>query len=163
MTRAIPVTPVSKILLLAGVTLICLTGCGLDSEAQATKAATDAVRSRAALAQDTATAVLASPKRAAQTTEQRLTALATAASAADRHGVVFGQRAGQDGRLEVDVAYDEAGQGGGYVAAEVHVRLCVRLSGVADKDPHVDMVDIACDPALDERPNRPDKIVKLRP
>ncbi|RKN34769.1 hypothetical protein D7044_08160 [Micromonospora musae] len=155
-------TPARKFIL-AGVTLMCLTSCGLDSEGQATKAATDAVRSRAALAQDTASAVLADPKRATQTPEQQLTALATAASAADRHGVVFGQRTGQDGHLEVDVAYDEAGHGGGYIAAEVHVRLCVRLSGVADKDPHVDIVDIACDPALDQRPNRPDQIVTFAP
>ncbi|MFD0782468.1 hypothetical protein ACFQZ8_00795 [Micromonospora azadirachtae] len=160
MTR---VPPRRKSLLLAGVMLLCLTGCGLDSEGQATDAAAEAVRSRAALARDTAAAVLADPNIEAQTADQQLAALATAASASDRAGILFGQRVGRDGRLEVDVAYDGTGHGGGFVAAEVHVRLCVRLSGLVGKDPHVDMVDIACGSELDERPGaQPDQIVGLR-
>lgn len=105
--------------------------------------------------------MLADPDLAGRTTGQRLTALATAATAAERHGTLFGQRAAADGRLEVDVAYDGIGNGGGFVAAEVHVRLCARLSGVVAADPRVDMVDIPCGAALDAQPGRPDRIVRL--
>ncbi|MFC0029776.1 hypothetical protein ACFFMM_09605 [Micromonospora chaiyaphumensis] len=162
MTGAVRVTPARRLPLLAGVALLCLAGCGLvDSEGQATEAATEAVRSRAALARRTATAVLADADTAKLDTAGRLDALAEAAGAADRDGTVFDRRAMPDGRYEVDVAYDGTGNGGGYVAAEVHVRLCVRLAGAVAADPRVTMTDVACGESLDQQPGRPDRVVTL--
>ncbi|WP_157740033.1 hypothetical protein [Micromonospora narathiwatensis] len=106
--------------------------------------------------------MLASPDLDAKTTDQRLDALVTAVSAGKLDGIVFEQRAGRDGRLEVDVAFDATGTGSGFPPAQVIVRLCARLSGVVGRDPQVRMVDTACASSLDERrPNHPDRIVSL--
>lgn len=162
MTRAVRTTPAKRLPLFAGVILLCLAGCGLvDSEGQATEVATEAVRDRAAFARRTVVAVLADADTVKLDTTGRLNALAEAAGAADRDGIVFARRATAGGRYEVDVAYDGTGSGGGFVAAEVHVRLCVRLSGLVARDPQVRMVDIACASSLDDRPNQPDRIVTL--
>ncbi|MEV4812075.1 hypothetical protein [Micromonospora avicenniae] len=96
-----PLMPGRKSLLLGDVLLVCLSGCGLDSEGQATEAAAEAVPSRVALARDTAAAVLTDPDLEAQTVDQRLAALATAAGASDRAGIFFGQRVGHGGRLTI--------------------------------------------------------------
>ncbi|WBB73717.1 hypothetical protein O7602_29375 [Micromonospora sp. WMMD1128] len=145
-----------------GVALFCLAGCSVvDSHGTATEVATEAVRSRAALARRAADAVLADADTAALGPEGRLDALAEAAASADRDGTVFARRATPDGRYEVDVAYDGVGSGGGFVAAEVHIRLCVRLAGAVDPNPGVTMVDVTCGAELDRRPGRIDKVVRL--
>ncbi|OON33173.1 hypothetical protein BSA16_01615 [Micromonospora sp. Rc5] len=146
--------------LLAGVALLCLTSCGLHSEQQARDEATTSVRERALNARQAAMKLLTDPPFAALSTERRLSGLAAAAGG-DRYGMVFGQRVTQGGRLEVDVAYDATGNGGGYVAAVVHARLCVRLSGVVGADPQVEMADTPCAASFDRQLNPPDLIVTL--
>ncbi|MBW4703919.1 MULTISPECIES: hypothetical protein [unclassified Micromonospora] len=145
-------------LLLAGTALLCLTSCGLDSEARAVDTATDSVRSRAELARRTAVAVLADPHTAERDPAGQLAALAGSVGTTERFGTVFASRSSPDERLEVDVYYDGTANGGGFVAAEVHVRLCVRLAGVAEKDPQVTMTDTAC-PGIPDGSDR--RIVKL--
>ncbi|MFI6759321.1 hypothetical protein ACIBF5_09280 [Micromonospora sp. NPDC050417] len=151
-----------SLLAVAGITITALgaaAGCGRSDREQALDQATEQVRQRAALTEESISGTLASPR--APSDQALLDAVAGVAEGGERHAIVFERQVESVDRIRLDLAFDARSETGGMARATVVVRLCVRLTGTRGPDPGVTMTDIACGRIPENPLGKPDEIVGL--